>query len=140
MKIMKGELKGLMIWIMGQTSATLEDFPTCECMQHLIKEMPVDGTQKCAACFSFVTSLKAAIAAHGQFFFMHFLASELIKDLLFRFIPYSQRAIEHSGCATQYLCNGITVHIRNIQGYTYRQIIYIFFTLLPQFSPSGPTS
>lgn len=73
-------------------------------------------------------------------FFMHFLASVLIKEWLFRFITYSQGAISLSECATQYLCNGITVHIRNIQGYTYKQIIYIFFTLFPQFWPCGLTS
>jgi len=34
----------------------------------LMKEMSVDGSQKYIACFSFVISVKSAIAVHGQCF------------------------------------------------------------------------
>lgn len=79
MKIITGGLKGLMIQIMVQTSGTSEYFPTYECMQHLKKGMPVDGTQKCVACFNFVTSIKPAAAAHGQSLLYAFLSISVNK-------------------------------------------------------------
>lgn len=66
-------------------------------------------------------------------FFVHFLASVLTKPLLFRFVTYTQKTIRQSENMLLNIHNDITVHIRKMEDYTYKQIIYTVFYSVVSF-------
>lgn len=63
--------------------------------------MPVDGTQKCVACFSFVTSLKATIAAHQVLYICTILQALRAQVYYLRFIQGEMESEPTALCRTE---------------------------------------